>query len=146
MHVQQAEPRDMEDNQVLKDIKCLSQSDCSFWVLGLFFAFLCFFAWVFFMCVFWVFFRGAVWFWCCGGFLLYFWGAVVVFFVWVGLSFLRVFLFAGVLSLFLNNKEMLKIYLYKETKRLITSTLVLKSKVAIVKQNYFLTPCFFCIY
>lgn len=59
MPVQQAEPRDMEDNQVLKDIKCLSQSDCSFWFLGLFFAFLCFFAWVF-LCVYFGCFLGGL--------------------------------------------------------------------------------------
>lgn len=70
---------------------------------------------------------------CCRGFLC---GLV-----WVSCGFLSflfvLFLFAGVLSLFLSNKEMLKIYFYRERKMLITSMLALKSKVAIVKQNYF---------
>lgn len=72
---------------------------------------------------------------CCGFFCLGWFGFLGCF-----------FLFAGVLSLFLSNKEMLKIYLYRERKMLITSMLALKRKVAIVKQNYFLTPSFLCVY
>lgn len=62
--------------------------------------------------------------------------------VFGGLLWFFFFLFAGVLFLFLSNKEMLKIYLDRERKMLITSTLALKRKVATAKQNYFLNTIF----